>query len=120
MVLLGAFALTVLTGDLTDAAVIALVVVVNTTVGVVQEVKADRAITALAQLSAPHVRVRRDGVEALVPSGELVPDDVVLLGEGDIIPADCDLLEAESLLLDESALTGESVAVGKSAPRSDS
>jgi Ca2+-transporting ATPase len=50
-----------------------------------------------------------------VPATELVPGDIVLLGEGDIVPADCDLLEASSLLVDESALTGESTAVGKSA-----
>jgi Ca2+-transporting ATPase len=116
VVLLAACALTLVTGDLADAAVIAFVVVVNTAVGVTQEVRADRAITALAQLSAPVVRVIRDGLETSVPSAELVPGDVVLLGEGDIVPADCDLLEASSLLVDESALTGESVAVGKAAP----
>ncbi len=113
VVLLAACALTLVTGDLADAAVIAFVVVVNTTVGVTQEVRADRAITALAQLSAPVVRVLRDGLETSVASADLVPGDVVLLGEGDVVPADCDLLEASTLLLDESALTGESVAVGK-------
>ncbi|MFZ2015498.1 MAG: cation-translocating P-type ATPase [Nocardioides sp.] len=115
LVLLAACVLTLLTGDLADTAVIAFVVVVNTAVGVTQEIKADRAITALAQLSAPVVRVRRDGEERSVPAAVLVPGDVVLLGEGDVVPADCDLLETSSLLVDESALTGESVAVGKSA-----
>ena len=115
VVLLAACALTLMTGDFTDAAVIAFVVVVNTAVGVTQEVRADRAITALAQLSAPMVRVLRDGRETSVPTAELVPGDVVLLGEGDIVPADCELLEASSLLVDESALTGESIAVGKAA-----
>ena len=119
LVLLAACALTLATGDFTDAAVIAFVVVVNTAVGVTQEVRADRAITALSQLSAPVVRVRRDGVESSVPAADLVPGDVVLLGEGDIVPADCDLLEASSLLVDESALTGESVAVGKVAPQGE-
>jgi len=116
VVLLAACALTLLTGDFTDASVIAFVVVVNTLVGVTQELKADRAITALAQLSAPVVRVRRDGVETSVPAAELVSGDVLVLGEGDIVPADCDLLEASSMLVDESALTGESIAVGKAAP----
>ncbi len=115
MVLLVACALTVLTGDLTDAAVIGLVVVANTTVGVVQEIRADRAITALAHLTTPEVRVRRDGVERALPAPLLVPDDVVLLGEGDVVPADADVLESSALLVDESALTGESVAVGKAA-----
>jgi Ca2+-transporting ATPase len=119
IVLLAACVLTLVTGDFTDAAVIAFVVIVNTAVGVTQEIKADRAITALAQLSAPVVRVRRDGVERSVPAAELVPGDVVLLGEGDIVPADCDLLESSSLLVDESALTGESVAVGKAASRGE-
>ena len=119
LVLLAACALTLLVGDLTDAAVIALVVVVNTSVGVAQEIKADRAITALAQMAAPTVRVRRDGAQTSVPVAELVPGDVVLLGEGDIVPADCELLEASSLLVDESALTGESVAVGKVATRDE-
>ena len=116
LVLLGACVLTTLTGDFSDAAVIAFVVVVNTAVGVVQELRADRAVSALAQLTTPTVRVRRGGVQVSVPSAELVPGDVVLLGEGDIVPADCDLLEATSVLVDESALTGESVAVVKSGP----
>ena len=113
LVLLAACALTLLTGDVADTAVIALVVVVNTTVGVVQELKADRAITALAQLTTPTVRVRRDQREVSVPAVGLVPGDVLLLGEGDVVPADCTALEASSLLIDESALTGESVAVAK-------
>jgi Ca2+-transporting ATPase len=119
VVLLAACALTVATGDLTDAVVISIVVVVNTTVGVFQEIKADRAITALAQLTTPWVRVRRDGVEVSLSSADLVPGDVVALGEGDIVPADCDIVDASALLVDESALTGESVAVGKSARRGE-
>ncbi|MGD9961248.1 cation-translocating P-type ATPase [Nocardioides sp.] len=119
MVLLAACALTTATGDLTDAAVIALVVLVNTTVGVAQELKADRAITALTQLTTPAVRVLREGVDCSIPASQLVPGDIVLLGEGDVVPADCDLLEASSLLIDESALTGESVAVGKTAARGE-
>ncbi|WP_200958145.1 cation-translocating P-type ATPase [Nocardioides sp. Soil805] len=119
VVLLAACLMTLLTGDLTDAAVIAFVVVVNTAVGVTQEIRADRAISALAQLSAPVVRVRRGGAETPVPAVELVPGDVVLLGEGDVVPADCELLEAASVLVDESALTGESVAVGKGVPHGE-
>ncbi len=113
IVLVAAFLLTILTGDLTDAIVIGLVAVVNTLVGVSQEIKADRAVTALAALTAPSVRVWRDGVSTSLPALELVPGDIVLLAEGDIVPADCQVLEASALLIDESALTGESVAVGK-------
>ncbi|UGQ11818.1 cation-transporting P-type ATPase [Yinghuangia sp. ASG 101] len=116
LVLLGAAVLTALTGDLTDTAVIVLVVTVNTVVGVVQEVRADKAVTALSDLSAPTVRVLRDGGETEVPSAEVVPGDAVLLEEGDIVPADADLLDASALLVDESTVTGESVPVDKTAP----
>lgn len=113
LVLLAACALTVLTGDLTDAAVTAFVVTANTAIGVVQEVRADQAITALGELITPGVRVRRGGSECSVPAADLVPGDVVLLGEGDVVPADCELLEGTAVLVDESTLTGESVAVAK-------
>jgi Ca2+-transporting ATPase len=115
LVLLAACVLTVGTGDLTDAIVIAVVVVANSTVGLVQEIRADRAITALTRLSAPTVRARRGGVEMSVPSAEIVAGDVILLGEGDIVPADGEVLEASGLLVDESSLTGESVPVGPQA-----
>jgi Ca2+-transporting ATPase len=111
LVLLGACLLTLLTGDVTDALVIAVVVTANTTVGLVQEIRADRAIIALAHLSAPFVRVRRDGVEVSVAAADVVPGDAVLLAEGDVVPADGELIEASSVLVDESAMTGESVPV---------
>ncbi|WP_137991145.1 cation-translocating P-type ATPase [Streptomyces vilmorinianum] len=113
MVLLGAVTLTLAIADHADAIVIALVIVVNTTVGVVQEVRADNAVAALSALSAPHARVRRDGAVRDVPAATVVPGDVVLLGEGDIVAADAVLAEASALLLDESMLTGESVPVDK-------
>ncbi|WP_436789757.1 cation-translocating P-type ATPase [Yinghuangia sp. YIM S10712] len=116
LVLLGAAVLTALTGDFADTAVILLVVTVNTVVGVIQEVRADKAVTALSDLSAPTVRVRRDGGETEIPSADVVPGDVVLLEEGDIVPADADLLDASALLVDESTVTGESVPVDKTAP----
>ncbi|WMX48458.1 HAD-IC family P-type ATPase [Streptomyces roseicoloratus] len=113
MVLLGAVALTLAIGDHPDAIVIALVIVVNTTVGVAQEIRADNAVAALSALSAPHARVRRDGSVHDVPAAVIVPGDVLLLGEGDIVAADAELTEASALLLDESMLTGESVPVDK-------
>ncbi|MFI1996622.1 cation-translocating P-type ATPase [Actinoplanes sp. NPDC020271] len=114
VVLLVAIVLTVVTGDWADAAVIALVIVVNTSVGVVQEVKADQAITALAAMTAPEARVLRDGRQQLVPAADVVRGDLLVLGEGDIVPADATVTEAAALLVDESALTGESVPVDKS------
>ncbi len=111
MVLLAAAALTVVTGDFADATVIALVVAVNTTVGVRQELRAGAAVAALSAMTAPRARVVRDGVEVSVPADDLVPGDVVVLGEGDVVPADGSCLEAAGLLVDESALTGESLPV---------
>ncbi|HET7310646.1 MAG TPA: cation-transporting P-type ATPase [Mycobacteriales bacterium] len=114
VVLLTAIALTLATGDRTDAVIIALVVVVNTAVGVVQELRADSAIEALAALTGPTANVRRDGVVVTVSAEDVVPGDAVLLGEGDIVPADGQLVEAVRVLVDESALTGEAEPVEKS------
>ena len=113
LVLLAAAVLTLATGDWTDASVILFVIVVNTTVGVVQEVKAERAIAALSELTGPDARVLRDGEQRQIPAAAVVVGDVLLLGEGDIVPADARLVEAAALLVDESALTGESVPVDK-------
>ncbi|WP_433719535.1 cation-translocating P-type ATPase [Actinoplanes sp. CA-051413] len=113
LVLLAAAAFTLFTADFTDASVILFVIVVNTTVGVVQEVKAERAITALSALTAPDARVVRDGAEQQVPAADLVVGDLLVLAEGDIVPADAHVTESVALLVDESALTGESVPVDK-------
>ncbi|NBM18780.1 HAD-IC family P-type ATPase, partial [Streptomyces sp. GC420] len=115
MVLLAALVLTLLIGDYADASVIGLVVVVNTTVGVAQEVRADHAVEALTAMSAPTARVVRDGTEQQLTAASVVPGDVLLLGEGDIVPADAILLESSAVLVDESAVTGESVPVEKDA-----
>ncbi|MFB9476681.1 cation-transporting P-type ATPase [Nonomuraea salmonea] len=113
IVLLVAAVLTITTGDWTDAAVIALVIVVNTAVGVAQEVRADRAITALSELATPETRVVRDGHQRQIPAGDVVAGDLLILAEGDIVPADAEVVESAALLVDESALTGESVPVDK-------
>jgi P-type Ca2+ transporter type 2C len=117
IVLLVAVALTLATGDWTDAGVIALVIVVNTAAGVTQEVKAGQAIAALSELAAPEARVLRDGAQRTVPAPEVVAGDVLVLAEGDIVPADADVTDAAALLVDESALTGESVPADKGAGR---
>ncbi|QKW48630.1 cation-translocating P-type ATPase [Streptomyces buecherae] len=118
LVLLVAAALTIAVGDFSDAAVVLLVVGVNTVVGVVQEVRAEQAVTALSAMSAPTARVVRDGKERSLPATEIVPGDLTLLSEGDIVPADGEVVEAAMALVDESSLTGESVPVEK-APDSD-
>ena len=113
LVLLAAAGLTVATGDHTDASIIAIVIAVNTTVGVVQEVRADNAIAALRRLTAVSARAVRDGTAATVAVESLVPGDLILLGEGDIVPADSRVVEAARMLVDESTLTGESFPADK-------
>ncbi|MBM2616367.1 cation-transporting P-type ATPase [Actinoplanes sp. LDG1-06] len=109
--LLAASVVTSLLGDLPDTAVILLVVVVNTVIGVVQEVRADAAIAALDRLAAPTARVVRDGQDRIVPAAELVCGDLVRLEAGDVVPADLILFDLQRASFDESALTGESVPV---------
>ncbi len=115
IVLMAAAVLTVATGDFADAAVILLVIIVNTTVGITQEVRADRAVEQLAALAAPAARVVRDGVEREVAIADVVPGDLLVLAEGEIVPADARLVEAVAFAADESMLTGESVPVDKGA-----
>jgi P-type Ca2+ transporter type 2C len=114
LVLLGAVVLTTLTRDVADTIVIALVIVVNTTLAVRQEISADRAVSALASLVAPVVRVLRDDREVSRHVADLVPGDLIVLAEGDLVPADAMLVGGASLQVDESALTGESLPVDKS------
>jgi P-type Ca2+ transporter type 2C len=114
LVLLGAVVLTTLTRDVADTIVIALVIVVNTTLAVRQEIAADHAVSALASLVAPVVRVLRDDREVSRPVADLVPGDLIVLAEGDLVPADAMLVGGASLQVDESALTGESLPVDKS------
>jgi Ca2+-transporting ATPase len=114
LVLLGAIVLTSLTADVADTIVIALVIAVNTTLAVRQEISADRAVSALAALVAPVARVLRDDREVSLPVADLVPGDLIVLAEGDLVPADSRLVGGASLQVDESALTGESLPVDKS------
>ena len=85
------------------------IVLINAIMGVVQESKAEKALDALKNMSAPHARVIRDGVEKIVMSSELVPGDIIKLEAGDFVPADARLIRSVNLKSEESALTGESV-----------
>lgn len=102
-------------GDVADAVVILIVVFLNALMGVFQENKAEEAIDALRQMASPEAHVVRDGQVRVVKSGELVPGDIVHLEAGDVVPADVRLLQANSLKIEEAALTGESVPVEKDA-----
>jgi cation-transporting ATPase E len=90
------------------------VLVANTGIGILQDVRAKRALDRLALLVAPHARAVRDGSEENVPADEVVVGDVVALRPGDQVVADGAVVESSALMLDESQLTGESRAVGKS------
>ncbi|HEU4947194.1 MAG TPA: cation-transporting P-type ATPase [Kribbella sp.] len=116
MLLLGAAVLTAALHDLTDLAVILVVVTLNTTVGVIQELRAEHALAALRRLAAPQARVVRDGRTHVLAAAEVVPGDLVLVEAGDIVPADLRMIDAVRLQADESALTGESVPVEKEVP----
>ncbi len=85
------------------------IVLINAIMGVVQENKAEKALDALKNMSAPHARVIRDGVEKIIMSSELVPGDIIKLEAGDFVPADARLIKSVNLKSEESALTGESV-----------
>ena len=114
IVLLGAAALAGAVGDLKDALVIAIVVVLNATLGFFQEHRAEAALAALKNMLAPTARVRRAGQAAQIPAVDLVTGDILLLEAGDRIPADARVLHAHSAEVAEAALTGESHAVSKS------
>ncbi|UAK31398.1 HAD-IC family P-type ATPase [Nocardia asteroides] len=112
-VLAAGAALSMAVGSMLDAAMVAAVVLADAGIGALQQFEADRAVAALDRVAAQRVRVRRDGTERGVLAGELVVGDVIRLGPGEGVPADCRLLEAEGLEIDESALTGESLPVPK-------
>ena len=102
-------------GELFEPALILLIVILNAVMGVYQEGKAEKALDALKNMSAPHARVIRDGKESVIDAAQLVPGDIIRLEAGDFVPADCRLLQSAGLKSEESALTGESVPSEKDA-----
>ena len=115
LVLIAASLVSAFVGEWIDAIVIIAIVIVNATLGVIQEGKAEKALEALKKMAAPGARILRDGEVGHVPASSLVPGDVVLLEAGDIVPADLRLFESSSLKIEEASLTGESVPVEKRA-----
>ena len=113
LVLLAAAAISFALRDAKDAIAILAIVVLNATLGFVQEYRAEKAMAALKKLAVPNATVRRDGQVQSVPARDLVRGDVLYLEAGNLVGADCRLLEAESLCVDEAALTGESMPVEK-------
>lgn len=98
-----------------EPSLILLIVILNAIMGVMQESRAEKALDALKDLSAPHAKVIRGGKEQIIDASGLVPGDVIRLEAGDFVPADARLLQSASLKSEESALTGESVPSEKDA-----
>ncbi|WP_124727680.1 calcium-translocating P-type ATPase, SERCA-type [Staphylospora marina] len=117
LVLMAATLISGLLGEYTDAIAIIAIVLLNAVLGFIQEVKAERSLHALKKLSAPRARVLRNGTWQRVDADQLVPGDIVAVTGGDRIPADLRFLKTETLYVEESALTGESVPVAKTATR---
>ena len=101
---------------LAECIVILVVVILNATVGVVQEKKAANALESLKNMTAPTARVLREGEESVVPASELVPGDIVYLEDGCIVPADIRIIQDSNMKVQEAALTGESVPSEKDGP----
>jgi P-type Ca2+ transporter type 2C len=113
LLLIIAVGISVFIGHIIDAAVIAIIIVMNAVLGFVQEYKAEKAMEALKKLSAPQAIVFRDGKRHKIHAKDLVIGDIILLQEGDKVPAGAKILEAFSLQINESTLTGESTPVSK-------
>ncbi len=112
-VLIAASAVTAMLGHWVDASVILAVVLINALIGFVQEGKAENALRAIRQMLSPNAMVLRESKQITIPAEELVPGDVVLLQSGDKVPADLRLFRVKGLQIQESVLTGESIAVEK-------
>ncbi len=113
LMLLAVAVVSIVIGQGSTAAVVIALVLLNVVMGTNQELKARASVDALASLQVPQARVMRDGSLTLLPASDLVPGDVVQVEAGDIVPADGRILESATLEAQESALTGESVPVGK-------
>jgi Ca2+-transporting ATPase len=115
VILAVAAAISAALGEWLDAVVILAIILLNGAIGFLQEYRAERALAALKKMIAPAARVVRGGAGGMVDARELVPGDVILLAEGDRVPADARLLSTVALAADEAALTGESAPVPKDA-----
>lgn len=101
--------------DVSEPVIILAIVVANAILGVTQEERAQKSLDALKKLSSPHARVLRSGNIITIDATEVVTGDILILGAGDLVAADCRLIEEHSLTVDESSLTGESAVVKKNA-----
>ena len=113
LVLIAASMVSYLIHDIKDAIIIMAVVIINTLLGFLQEYKAEKTIEALKRTASPKAKVIRDGKYKMIPTGRIVPGDILILEEGDIVQADGRIFEVVNLSTQESFLTGESLPVEK-------
>lgn len=113
IILLFAAVISMIAGEAVDAVVILAIVMLNALLSIYQEGKAEKSLESLKKMSAPEAKILRNGKKYTIPARELVPGDIVFLDAGDIVPADLRLILTHNLKIDESSLTGESVAVEK-------
>lgn len=114
LILIAAAVISILIGEAIDSAVILAIVIASAGLGFYQEYRAEQSLALLKKLAAPTATTIRDGQVKVVPTRELVPGDIIILDPGDKVPADARIVEQMNLHIDEAALTGESVPVGKS------
>lgn len=113
LILIAAALISGIIGDVTDTIIILVIIILNATVGFIQEYRAEKAMEALKNMAANHARILREGKMMDILASDLVPGDVVVLEAGNIIPADIRFFETHQTKVDESALTGESNNVEK-------
>lgn len=99
--------------DITEPIIILAIVVLNALLGVIQEKRAEKSLEALKKLSSPHACVLRNGSEVNISAANVVPGDILIISAGDLVAADCRLITSNNLAIDESSLTGESLAAEK-------
>lgn len=119
MILIVAAVISMFMDNVESSVVILTVIVINAILGTVQHVKAQKSLASLKAMSSPNARVIRGGVQVEIPASEVVVGDILLIEAGDVAAADGRILEAASLQINESALTGESLNVTKSSDRID-
>lgn len=105
--------LSLLMGEMTEAAAIILIILINSILGFMQEYRTEKTLDALKNMAAPTAKVIRDGAAVSVPAAQVVPQDLVILEAGDRVPSDAEIIEASDMQADESLLTGESLPVNK-------
>ena len=115
LILIAAAIISAFLGEATDAIIIMAIVVLNAILGILQESRAEKALEALKEMSAPMAKVRRNGSEVVIASKDVVVGDILILEAGDRVAADVRLVKTSSCQIQESSLTGESVPVDKAA-----